>query len=291
MVAFTTSLPNPIVGSITRTNRSVATTDEMSVTGSEQPQAYGLPVLLNASGKVRAVLAGDTSDGAAYGFIVRSFPHDSTTNAFGATIPDPSMPASILKTGFATVQLDSVGSPINGSPVYVRYSANGANTVVGSVVGDVDTTAATHGKATLAFTATPVITATTALGLTPGNFDINININAGGASNKTIALTGTSTLTTIASALTALSISGVTFAASGNTLVVTSSTTGTSSSIALTAGTSADLIAAINTAKTATNTNVAVAGVAAIPHTRLITNATFTGSKDINNVAEISFNI
>lgn len=290
MVAFTTSLPNPIVGSVTRANRSLTSTEEISVTGSEQPQAFGVPVLLNSSGKIRQLLSTDTSDADVYGFVVRSFPHDSTSNTFNSEIPAPTLPVSILRSGYVTVQVD-VGSPINGSPVYARYATNGALTSIGGIVGNADLTAATSGKATLTFTATPALTATTALGLASSSFDLNININGGGAANKTVACTAASTLTSIAAAFNALPVTGATVTAVGNALVVTSATTGTGSTIALTAGTSADIIAAINTAKTATNTNVAVAGVAAIPHTRKITNAIFTGAPDQNGVAEISFNI
>lgn len=137
----------------------------------------------------------------------------------------------------------------------------GGNKVGGTATGLAADVPATHGYATLAFTATPAITATTALGLPATNYDLNINVDGAGASNHTIALTGTDTLTTIAAAFNLLPITGATVSAVNNTLVVTSATTGTSSTIAITAGTSSDLIAAINLAKTATNTNVATAGV------------------------------
>lgn len=136
MTAFTTSLPNGIVGSVSRSiNTAVIDTEQASATVAEQPTAYGLPVLLNTYGKVRIYASGDTD--ATIGFVARVFPEDSITNSFGSSTPDATRPLSILRKGYMPV-LVNVGTPKNGDPVYVRITSNGGNTIIGGIEATAD---------------------------------------------------------------------------------------------------------------------------------------------------------
>ena len=131
MTAFTTSLPNGIVGSVSRSiNTAVIDTEQASATGAEQPSAYGLPVLLNTYGKARIYGSGDSD--ATIGFVARIFPEDSVTNTYGSATPDPTRPLSIMRKGFMTVMVN-VGTPANGGLVYVRITSNGGNTIIGGI--------------------------------------------------------------------------------------------------------------------------------------------------------------
>jgi len=130
----------------------------------------------------------------------------------------------------------------------------------------------TSGKATIAFTATPAVTGSTVLGIAAAPFTFTTNINGAGAIDHVVTATGVDTLSSLAALMTAqLGVTG-TVSVVGNALVITSATTGATSTVVATipASTGTDLIGAINTALTATNTNVSTAGTSGVTNVVLV---------------------
>lgn len=121
--------------------------------------------------------------------------------------------------------------------------------------------ASSAGTTTIAFTRTPAVTPATALGIAAGPHTVEVAVNGGTSTVYTVTATGTDTMTSMAALLQA-AVPGVTVAAVGNAWVFTSTTIGAASSVAVTipASSGTDLVGAVNTALTATNGNVAVAG-------------------------------
>lgn len=96
---------------------------------------------------------------------------------------------------------------------------------------------------------TQTFTATTALSLTPGNYKINVNVNGGGATELTLAIGATDTFTELVSKLNTAFASatlGCTAYFVDSKLRIVSDAGAGTSTIAVTAGSSADLIAALN---------------------------------------------
>jgi hypothetical protein len=126
MPAYKFDLPSGIPGMVTRTG---ATIEPQLLDSSNQPSAYGTPVVIDAtSHKLRALADGDT---AALGFVVRPFPHQSTSNDFGAAGVPASGYVDVMRRGYMTVKLQA-GTAVNGGKVYARIgNASGSKVIPG----------------------------------------------------------------------------------------------------------------------------------------------------------------
>lgn len=131
MVAYVTRVPAGFPGSITREDSKTVLQEIIDST--TPPTAFGGVVKL-VSGKLQPIASGDAAT-VAYGFLARSFPTQSSTNAFGAATPPTSGIADVLRRGFIAVKL-AQGTSAKGGAVFVRVTAASQK-----FVGDIETAA------------------------------------------------------------------------------------------------------------------------------------------------------
>lgn len=137
---------------------------------------------------------------------------------------------------------------VAGESLYARWAELDGTTqsAVYSVMAAVDPTAIDWRSGSDAITFTGV-TPQTLLGIAAGNYDLNVNVDGAGATNLTFAVkAGWSFQQLVDVALTpAVAALGAKVSMVGNVVRITSDTFGTASSVAITAGTSADILAAL----------------------------------------------
>jgi hypothetical protein len=139
--AFGFRMPTGFPGTVNRTHP--AGIEPCLVDVNAAPQAYGIPVLIDAATQgVRPFAAADnTTPATAYGFTVRPYPMQaaSATNygatAFGAAIPPPLQPIDVLTGGYILVQLNNfaVNNAVKGGAVYVWFAASAGAHVQGGI--------------------------------------------------------------------------------------------------------------------------------------------------------------
>jgi hypothetical protein len=111
-------------------------TEGASILSTSTALHFGDAVVLDStSGKVRALLTGDTASSAVFGIVVRTFPVQS------ATYPNPLIGTAvavdlnnlitIAKEGYIAVNVVAPVSPVKGGAVYVQYEAD---TVSGTAI-------------------------------------------------------------------------------------------------------------------------------------------------------------
>ena len=97
--------------------------------------SFGAPVALDTSGKIRAIVTGDSTAASVYGFLVRVFPTQSSVgpNApFGTnTGVDINNTVNILRDGYIAVNVVAPVAPVKGGAVYIQYVAD---TVSGTLI-------------------------------------------------------------------------------------------------------------------------------------------------------------
>lgn len=128
MVAYVTRVPAGVVGAISRFD-SVTVSQEV-VDSATPPTAFGTVTKLVA-GKLQPIAANDPAS-VIDGWLVRPYPAQSTTNAFGAAAPPVSGVVDRMRRGFMAVLLKA-GTAVKDAPVFVRTVVNGAK-----AVGDVE---------------------------------------------------------------------------------------------------------------------------------------------------------
>lgn len=138
MVAYTTRVPAGFAGSVSRSD-SLTVQQEIIDSGTP-PTAYGKPVKM-VSGKVQPLASGDAGT-VAYGWAVRPYPAQSTTNALGAATPPTSGILDVLRRGFISAVV-TLGTAAKAGQVYVVTTAGGS-----VVVGDIVTSASPAGGGT-----------------------------------------------------------------------------------------------------------------------------------------------
>lgn len=138
MVAYTTRVPAGFAGSVSRSD-SLTVQQEIIDSGTP-PTAYGKPIKL-VSGKAQPVASGDAGT-VTYGWSVRPYPAQSSTNTLGASTPPTSGILDVLRRGYMTVNL-TLGTAAKGGQVYVVTTAGGT-----VVVGDIVTAASPAGGGT-----------------------------------------------------------------------------------------------------------------------------------------------
>lgn len=126
MVAYITRMPAGIPGNISRTD-SLTVQQEMLDT-SNLPAFGGFVKLV--SGRIQAIASGDAAT-VIYGLLVRSFPTQSPTNAFGAASPIAGDLVDVMRRGYMQVAL-AAGTAAKGAQVFVRVTA-GSGRAVGAI--------------------------------------------------------------------------------------------------------------------------------------------------------------
>lgn len=134
MPAFLSSIPSAIPGAISRGD---ATVEPALLASSGAPTAFGVPVAVE-SGKLRAITTGDDAT-AVFGFLVKSYPTQSSNNDFTGDAPDASRIQSVLKRGHIGVAVNA-GTASYGSPVFVRVATPSGAKVTGGVEAVADST-------------------------------------------------------------------------------------------------------------------------------------------------------
>jgi len=102
---------------------------------------FGLPVKYNASGLITPLTGGETAAEIA-GLLVRSYPGRAVSNTGSAAYPQVNGGAQdTARRGYMSVTLYGAGTPVKGSPVYVRVANPGTGEVVGGFEATADSTA------------------------------------------------------------------------------------------------------------------------------------------------------
>jgi hypothetical protein len=139
-----TSLLQGFPGTISRNGSNIVFARQVQSTDANGP-AFGAAVVLNANNTYSDlgafITAGGTFTAVNFGGIAvreaKSFTSFFTQNGTVSYFPGDACDALLF--GEAPVVVN-VGTPTAGSPVYVRVSANGANTIVGGFEAASDTT-------------------------------------------------------------------------------------------------------------------------------------------------------
>jgi hypothetical protein len=131
-------MPAGIPGDLTRPAQATVSTELLDTT--YYPTKFGVPGAIDAtSHNFRAIKASDTA-ASVYGFYVRPFPTAGNgTDGLGTSTPPVSGIANVLKRGYINV-VCNYGTPVKNGAVYVRTVANGANTIIGGVEAQSDST-------------------------------------------------------------------------------------------------------------------------------------------------------
>lgn len=137
MTAFTFRMPSGIPGALSRPGTSMVM--EANVIDSTLPPAsYGIPVVVDATSlKIRNVKAADVA-ASVYGFLVRPFPTQSSTTAYGSAAPVANSIGDVMRMGYLCVKVTN-GTPVKNGAVYTRTVLNGA--IPAAVLGDVEAVA------------------------------------------------------------------------------------------------------------------------------------------------------
>lgn len=102
---------------------------------------FGLPVKYNGSGQITPLTGGETASQIA-GLLVRSYPGRAVTNTGRTAYPQINGGAQdTARRGFMSVVLNGAGTPVKGSPVYVRVANAGTGEFIGGFEATVDATA------------------------------------------------------------------------------------------------------------------------------------------------------
>ncbi len=135
MVAFLYRAPAGVPGTVTRLNDS--NIEAQIIDSTTPPTIYGNPVKI-VSGKLQPVASGDAAT-VVYGFLVRSYPTNSSADPLGTSTPPTSGVISVMRRGYMTVKLAQGTGALDGA-VYVRVTAD-----TGKPVGQIED-AADSGK-------------------------------------------------------------------------------------------------------------------------------------------------
>src|SRR5271166_3138102 len=100
MAAYTTRMPMGFAGLLTRDpQQAIVEMAYITATSANVPAAYGVPVVDDGTGACRAFQSGDTAASIS-GVIIRAYPTQSTTNAYGSPVPVASQGFNRLLAGY-----------------------------------------------------------------------------------------------------------------------------------------------------------------------------------------------
>jgi hypothetical protein len=131
MVAYLTRMPAGFVGLLTRDPQaSVVETRFITSTGTV-PAGYGLFTIDDASGNVAAFPSAGTASQIT-GMLIRSFPLQSVSNAFGTPTPLAGQQVDFLRKGYVLVTCQ-YGTPSADGAVYIRTGTGGHGGTIGGL--------------------------------------------------------------------------------------------------------------------------------------------------------------
>jgi len=144
-VAFSFRMGAGFAGDVNRTHRNVI--EPTLIDAAAPPTLYGQGVLVDSVTQgVRPLTATDTGTPVSiYGITVRPFPAQQSSGsnygaaALGAATPPVSGAIDILRSGYIMVNLPFGGTPVKGSPVYIRIAATSGNHIQGAFEAAADT--------------------------------------------------------------------------------------------------------------------------------------------------------
>lgn len=130
-------MPVGVPGNI---NRAAQATVEAAILDTTNfPTAYGVPVAIDATSKnARKIMASDTA-ASVFGFYVRAYPTNNSTDGLGTSTPPVSGVASVMKRGYIIAKLNGATAAAKNGQVYVR-TATGTGSVIGGVEAAADST-------------------------------------------------------------------------------------------------------------------------------------------------------
>lgn len=174
--AFIYRMPAGIPGNISRQPEAATVETQLNDAGNPVT-AFGLPAVMDSTAFALRPFGSSDTAASIYGFVVRPFPTQGSSsnvqNSFGQGTPAVPGPIDVLKRGYINVQLNGTTQSTKNGTVYVRISANGANTIVGGVE------AAADGSHTVALTNayfTGPADATPTSGASASNAEVAFNI-------------------------------------------------------------------------------------------------------------------
>ena len=129
---FTYRMPCGNPGDVQRAEASVV--DAVALDPTNYPQAFGVPVTVDASShKLRSIMAGDTGASVS-GFYVRPFPSQGNgTDGLGTTTPPSSGIGNRLIRGYTSALLNGAASAYKDAPVFVRIGNASSGKPIGGV--------------------------------------------------------------------------------------------------------------------------------------------------------------
>jgi hypothetical protein len=139
MTAILSRAPTGFAGGVSRATEGRVISQEL-IYATTPPTLYGQFLKYNGNA-VTPLASGDAATAFA-GIAVRSYPVQSTTNAFGAAVPPTTGFIDMLRSGFVTLIL-ALGTAAKGGAVYVVTTAGGTVNV-----GDVVTSSSPAGGGT-----------------------------------------------------------------------------------------------------------------------------------------------
>jgi 2-methylaconitate cis-trans-isomerase PrpF len=129
--AFLLRMPGGIAGDVSRKGQ---TKIEGAIFDAAYPCLHFGDPVKKVSGKIRPMAESDS--GQPYGFLVRPFPGQmASSEAIGAATPDVTQPASVMVSGYMTVEVVE-GSPAENGTVYYRSQAGSPAANVGRLETD-----------------------------------------------------------------------------------------------------------------------------------------------------------
>lgn len=134
-IAFTYRMPAGFAGDVNRTHP--ASIEPGLPDATNPPQYYGQAVVIDAtSHNVRALgVVDDSALTDIWGVAVRPYPIQQSTggmsSAFGNSVPPPTQPIDILKSGYIMVPVSNAGVPVKGGAVWVWAKPANAGHVQG----------------------------------------------------------------------------------------------------------------------------------------------------------------
>ena len=122
-------------------NRAVeATVETGNLLSGFGPTVYGVPLVLDVSGKLRAVAVGDTA-AMVQGMYPRPYPTTGNgTDGLGVSTPASNGNTGVLKRGYMEVVVNGTAASVKGAPVYCRVAAPATGKPLGGIEAAADGT-------------------------------------------------------------------------------------------------------------------------------------------------------
>ena len=131
MVAILSRMVAGFIGLLTRDPQAAVVETRFITSTGTVPTGYGQFTIDDGSGNVAAFPSGGTASQIT-GMLIRSFPLQSVTNAFGAAAPAAGNAVDFLRAGYVLVACQ-YGTPSPDGAVYIRTGTGGHGGTVGGL--------------------------------------------------------------------------------------------------------------------------------------------------------------